>query len=210
MIGRILAALTALTLTAAPIANADKPTPLMMLNSLSVKPAGPMDGYSRDAFGPPWTDDNDGSLGHNHCDTRDDILARDLTDVVRRGCKVMSGWLISPYSGTPVEFKRGIKTSGAVQIDHIVPLADAWRTGAAQLSEKTRIDIANDPENLIAVDGRSNTQKSDKDASQWLPPAESFRCEYVERQIDVKTRFHLFVTQPEHDAMAKVLSSCKF
>lgn len=199
-----------IALIAVPTAHADKPTPLMMLNSLSVKPAGSMDGYSRDKFGAPWTDDNDGSLGHNRCDTRDDILARDLTDIVRKGCKVMSGWLISKYTGEPVEFKRGVKTSTAVQIDHIVPLADAWRTGAAELSEKTRIDIANDPENLIAVDGKSNNDKRDKDASQWLPPAESFRCEYVERQIDVKTRYHLAVTQPEHDAMARVLSGCKF
>lgn len=208
MIFRFSATLVAVALAVAPVAHA-APTPMQVLNSLYVKPEASMDGYSRDKFGPPWTDNNNDSLGHNHCDTRDDILARDLTDIVRKGCKVMSGWLISGYTGEPVEFKRGVKTSGAVQIDHIVPLADAWRTGAQNLSEKTRIDLANDPENLIAVDGASNDRKGGKDASQWLPPNKSFQCEYVERQIDVKTRYRLFVTKPEHDAMAAVLTNCK-
>ena len=209
MIARFFAALTAATLIAAPLAHGDTPTPMQVLDSLNVKPAAPMDGYSRDRFGAPWTDNNDNPLGHNHCDTRDDILARDLTNIVHHGCKVISGLLISPYTGEPVEFKRGVKTSGAVQIDHIVPLADAWRTGAAKLSEKTRIDLANDPENLLAVDGRSNTSKSDKDASEWLPAEKSYHCTYVERQVDIKARYHLWVTQPEHDAMARVLSNCK-
>jgi hypothetical protein len=209
VIARFTAALMAVALTAAPMVHADTPAPLQVLNSLNVKPAASMDGYSRDRFGAPWTDDNDDPLGHNHCDTRDDILARDLTDTVRHGCKVMSGLLISPYTGEPVEFKRGVKTSGAVQIDHIVPLADAWRTGAQNLSESMRIDLANDPENLIAVDGPSNDRKGDQDASQWLPPETSFQCAYVERQIDVKAQYRLWVTQPEHDAIARILSNCK-
>lgn len=209
MIDRITAALTAVALIAAPMAHADTPTPLQVLDSLLIKPAASMDGYSRDKFGPAWTDDNDDPLGHNHCDTRDDILRRDLTDVVRSGCKVKSGLLISPYTGEPVEFKRGVKTSGAVQIDHLVPLADAWRTGAQELSENVRTDLANDPENLIAVDGPSNDRKSDQDASQWLPPNSAFHCEYVERQVDVKARYHLWVTPAEHDAMALTLSHCE-
>lgn len=207
MIARFTAALAAVALIAAPVAHC-APTPIQVLNSLSIGPAAPMDGYSREQFGPAWTDRNDDELGHNGCDTRDDILARDLTDVVKRGCKVMSGWMVSPYSGIPVEFKRGVNTSTAVQIDHIVPLADAWRTGAQKLSENTRTDLANDPENLIAVDGRSNTQKSDKDASEWLPPNTAFRCEYVQRQIDVKARYRLFLVPAEKAAMKKVLKSC--
>lgn len=208
MIARLIAALTAVTLIAAPVLHAGKPTPLQMLNSLDIKPAASMDGYGRERFGPAWTDDNDNPGGHNHCDTRNDILARDLTDTVRHGCKVMSGLLISPYTGEPVEFVRGVKTSGAVQIDHIVPLADAWRTGAQALSESMRVDLANDPENLVAVDGPSNDRKSDKDSSEWLPPNKSFQCEYVERQVGVKVQYRLWVTPAEHDAMAQVLSNC--
>lgn len=207
MITQLTAALTAIALLAAPMAHA-APTPLQVLDSLDVKPAASMDGYSRQQFGMPWTDDNDAPGGHNHCDTRDDILRRDLTDVVRRGCKVISGLLISPYTGEPVQFIRGVKTSSAVQIDHIVPLADAWRTGAQNLSPSMRVDLANDPENLVAVDGPSNDKKSDKDASEWLPPNPGFHCEYVQRQIDIKARYRLWTVPAEHDALARELTHC--
>jgi len=101
-----------------------------------------------------------------------------------------------------------VKTSNAVQIDHVVPVSDAWQKGAQQLSSQTRYNFYNDPLNLLAVDGPSNESKSDSDAASWLPPNKSFRCSYVARQIAVKYKYHLWVTQAEHDAMASVLGTC--
>jgi hypothetical protein len=206
MIRRLLAAaLLGCGLLTVPSARADVTT----LNALPVRPSAPMDGYSRDQFGPPWTDNNDDELGHNHCDTRDDILARDLTDVVRDGpCVVIWGVLHDPYTGRVIVFHRSPATSTRIQIDHIVPLADAWRTGAQQLTAEQRTNLANDPRNLLAVEGHANTAKSDKDASQWLPPNADFRCAYVAKQIAVKATYQLWVTPEERDAMRKVLSNC--
>jgi hypothetical protein len=134
-----------------------------------------MTGYKRTAdFGAAWLDEN-----HNGCDTRDDILARDLTSTVHSGkCKVLTGALVSPYTGATIDFVRGEKTSALVQIDHLVSLGDAWETGAQQLNELGRELLANDPLELLAVDGRSNDQKGDGDAATWLPANTSFRCEY--------------------------------
>jgi hypothetical protein len=121
---------------------------------------------------------------------------------------VLSGILNDPYTATLVNFLRGNSTSTAVQIDHVVALSDAWQKGAQQLSPAQRQSFANDPLNLLAVDGTANQQKSDGDAATWLPPNKTFRCEYVARQIAVKSSYSLWVTQAEHDAMARVLGDC--
>jgi hypothetical protein len=178
---------------------------LISLTSIPVKGKAAMTGYKRtEVFGTAWLD-----VDHNGCDTRNDILERDLTTVVRSGrCKVMSGTLISPYTGTTVDFVRGNLTSTAVQIDHVVALADAWRTGAQQFSQEKRVALANDPLNLLAVDGRSNSQKSDGDTATWLPANKPFRCSYVTLQVEVKASYGLWVTPAEHDAMVRVLSAC--
>lgn len=203
-IRRITAVLLASVLTAA-TAHADSP----LVDQLPVRPAASMSGYSRDEFGPPWTDNNDDALGHNGCDTRDDILARDLVDVARKGnCTVVSGVLHDPYTGRTIQFRRGRTTSVLVQIDHIVALGNAWTTGAQQLSPRQRVDLANDPRNLIAVDGAANNAKRDKDASEWLPPNRAFRCGYVLDQITVKTVYHLWITRPEKNAMTETLNHC--
>lgn len=175
------------------------------LAGLPVKGKAPATGYDREAdFGTPWLD-----VDHNGCDTRNDVLARDLTDVVRQGpCKVMSGDLVSPYTGGEITFVRGNTTSTLVQIDHVVALENAWRTGAQQLSQTERQALANDPENLFAVDGRSNSQKRSGDAATWLPAATGFRCEYVKHQIEVKAKYRLWVVPAERDAMERVLSTC--
>lgn len=175
------------------------------LEELPVKGKAPQTGYSRAQYGEAWAD-TDG----NHCDTRDDVLARDLTDVTYRSgrCKVASGILHDPYTGRTIHFVAGAKTSDAVQIDHVVALSDAWQTGAQQLSAQQREQLANDPLNLLAVDGPTNTAKSDGDAATWLPANTSFRCTYVGKQIQVKKKYGLWVTQAEHDAMRKVLASC--
>lgn len=180
---------------------------LDVLEQLPVKGRAPKTGYSRDQFGPAWSD-----VDHNGCDTRNDILNRDMTDKTYKAnthdCVVATGVLNDPYTGKRIDFTRGQDTSTAVQIDHVVALSNAWQTGAQQLNEATRTQFANDPYNLLAVDGPANQQKSDGDAATWLPANKSFRCEYVARQIGVKKKYDLWVTQGEHDAMKNVLSSC--
>jgi hypothetical protein len=180
-----------------------------VLASLAVKGRAPKTGYSRDQFGPAWSDDNDDLLGGNGCDTRDDILRRDLTaTVIAPGCQVKSGILDDPYRGVLIKFTEGVSTSAAVQIDHVVALGDAWQTGAQQWSARTRQDFGNDPLNLLAVNGSSNTQKGDSDAASWLPPAKGYRCAYVARQVAVKARYRLWVTPAEAAAITAVLRSC--
>jgi hypothetical protein len=179
---------------------------------LPVKGRAPLTGYSRDQFGPAWTDDVTVADGHNGCDTRNDILRRDLTDVVIKpgthGCTVASGVLHDPYTNSAITFTRGPGTSTIVQIDHVVALADAWQTGAQQLSLAVRTNMANDPVELLAVSGPVNQQKGDADAASWLPPNKSFRCSYVAIQVAVKITYHLWVSPAEHDAIARVLSAC--
>ena len=178
------------------------------LASLQVKERASKAGYSRDQFGPAW-DDVDG----NKCNTRDDILRRDLTNVrfkVRtHACTVISGTLNDPYTGKTIEFKRGKKTSSAVQIDHVVALSNAWQTGAQDLTAEQRRQLANDPENLLAADGPANQQKSDADAADWLPSNTAYRCTYVARQVHVKAKYKLWVTADEKKVMERVLNSCK-
>jgi hypothetical protein len=177
----------------------------VLLATLPVKPALSIAGYQRATdFGAAWLDEN-----HNGCDTRNDILSRDLTSLTKSGvCKVLTGILVSPYTGATIDFVRGEKTSAVVQIDHLVALGDAWETGAQALSLAQRETLANDPLELMAVDGRSNDEKGDKDASAWLPPNAAFDCTYVARQISVKVTYSLWVTPAEHAAMADVLSKC--
>jgi hypothetical protein len=171
-----------------------------------------MTGYRRDQFGPAWTDDVTVALGHNGCDTRNDILRRDLANVALKpgtnGCVVASGVLHDPYTNTVIDFTRGAGTSDAVQIDHVVALGDAWQTGAQQLSLAERTNLANDPLDLFAVSGPVNEQKGDADAASWLPPNRAFRCTYVAEQVAVKMTYHLWVTPAEHDAIATVLTTC--
>lgn len=176
-----------------------------LLATLPVKPALSSAGYQRTVdFGTAWLDED-----HNGCDTRNDILSRDLTSLTKSGgCRVLTGILVSPYTGATIDFIRGEKTSALVQIDHLVALGDAWETGAQALSQAQRETLANDPLELMAVDGRSNDEKGDKDASEWLPPNAAFDCTYVARQISVKVTYSLWVTPAEHDAMAAVLSKC--
>jgi len=182
-----------------------KMTAVALLATLPIKGRAPMTGYARTAqFGAAWLD-----VDHNGCDTRNDILARDLAAVTKSGtCRVMTGELASPYVSQTISFVRGNTTSAYVQIDHVVSLGDAWQTGAQQLSQAQRVSLANDPLNLLAVDAKSNAQKGAGDAATWLPATKSFRCSYVTRQVSVKATYGLWVTQAEHDAIARVLDTC--
>jgi hypothetical protein len=181
------------------------PESLAALATLPIKGRAPKTGYSRDQFGPSWSDTD-----RNGCDQRNDILARDLTGetLEPNKCVVLTGTLADKYTGKTINFVRGNKTSTLVQIDHMVALSDAWQKGAQKLTAEERKQLANDPLNLMAADGPANGQKSDSDTSGWLPSNKSFRCEYVSRQIAVKAKYKLWVTQAEHDAMAGVLTSC--
>jgi hypothetical protein len=186
---------------------------LQMLNGLPVKGRAPTTGYDRSQFGQPWTDDVSVAGGHNGCDTRNDMLRRDLQAVVIKpgsnGCTVLTGALApDPYTGRVIVFTRGAGTSSAVQIDHVVALSDAWQTGAQRLTLAQRTDLANDPLNLQATDGPTNQQKGDGDAATWLPPRTAYRCTCVARQVEVKARYHLWVTPPEKAAIMRVLASC--
>lgn len=201
-------------LTAAPAdrQQAGDVSAVALLARLPVKGRAPMTGYSRGMFGPAWTDDNNDPLGHNGCDTRNDILRRDLTHAAIKpgsnGCTVLSGTLADPYTATTIAFVRGRGTSSQVQVDHVVALGDAWQTGAQQWGTARRVDLANDPLNLLAVAGSANQHKGDADAATWLPPNRFYRCAYVARQVAVKARYALWVTPAEHDAIAGVLSRC--
>lgn len=172
------------------------------LDEMTVKGRAPKTGYARTQFGDGWAKTNG-------CDTRNIILKRDIRNpVIASGCRVMSGILPDPYTGTDIVFTRGTTTSAMVQIDHVVALSNAWQTGAQQLSAEQRTQLANDPLELLAVDGRANQQKSDGDAATWLPPNKVFRCEYVARQISVKRKYGLWVTEAEKEAMYRVLDTC--
>ncbi|PTW90490.1 excalibur calcium-binding domain-containing protein [Microbacteriaceae bacterium MWH-Ta3] len=179
-------------------------TALELLYTLPVKPWDTAGGYDRDNFGDSWED-----VDGNGCDTRNDILRRDFeTITAQESCKVLRGTIDDPYTGQTITFVRGQDTSAEVQIDHMVALSNAWRTGARTLSWDMRVALANDPLNLLAVDGPTNGAKSDSDASQWLPPRVSYHCAYVAKQISVKAAYTLWVTASEKAAMIDVLEEC--
>ena len=176
---------------------------LTALNNLEVKGRAPKTGYARSQF-PHWSDPD-----RNGCDARNDTLKRDLTNITykvgTRECKVIAGQLLDPFSGKVITFST---TKVVIDIDHVVALSNAWQTGAAYFDKNKRSQIANDPLNLLAVDSKLNRQKGDGDAATWLPPSKAFRCEYVARQVAVKAKYGLWVTQPEKVAIDKILSTC--
>lgn len=182
------------------------------LETLTVKGRAPMTGYEREEqFGQSWSDDVSASGGRNGCDQRNDVLRRDLDPIEVKpgtnGCVALGGELDDPYSGTSLTFEQGEK-SGEVPVDHVVSLGNAWATGAQALTPEQRQELANDPVNLQPTTRTLNSQKGDGDAATWLPPATEYRCTYIARQIEVKARYELWVTQPEKDAMERVLRSC--
>ncbi|NKX53978.1 HNH endonuclease [Arthrobacter sp. E918] len=180
------------------------PSAASVLNTLPVKGKAAKTGYDRDKFGPAWSDTN-----KNGCDTRNDILKRDLArdrfKAGTRDCVITTGTLKDPYTGKTISHVRG---GNKVDIDHVVALGQAWVAGARKLSTAQRTAFANDPLNLLAVDASANRQKGDREASAWLPKNKSFRCTYVATQIAVKKKYALSVTSAEKSAMKRVLSSC--
>ena len=192
---------------AAPVKAVVEVAAVEALATLAVKGRAPKTGYARSEFGQTWAD-----VDRNGCDTRNDILKRDLTEVLfkekTRNCVVLSGILVDRYSGETINFVRGNITSMEVQIDHVVAMSNSWQTGAFKLTLAQRTALANDPMNLFAVKGRLNSQKGDGDAATWLPPLKKFRCAYVAQQIAVKAKYSLWVTAPEKEAMVRILTAC--
>ncbi|HEY8589620.1 MAG TPA: HNH endonuclease family protein [Naasia sp.] len=200
----------------APSVPAPSPTPVpsgvpdaTLLATVQALPAdeGLALGYERDAFGAGWKDPD-----RNGCDTRNDMLARDLSAVVFKDgtsqCVVLSGVLDDPYTGAIIEFRRGEGTSELVQIDHVVPLGWAWRHSAGAWTAEQRVAFANDPDNLLAVDGPANSSKSDSGPGEWLPPDASYHCDYARRFTAVLVEYGLGVGAADRAALEGLAVRC--
>ena len=175
------------------------------LSQLTIAPAGSMAGYSRELF-PHWASDGtvfgwsepDGS-----CDVRDDALIRDGENVqIDEDCSFVSGSWIGPYTGAT------LTDSSDVDIDHVVPLANAWRSGASTWSTPDREAYANDPQVLLSTDDGANQEKGDKGPEAWRPPNRDYWCEYSRRWVDIKSTWGLTVNSPEKAALEEMLSTC--
>lgn len=169
--------------------------------------------YQRAAFGESWTDDNSAPDGHNGCDTRNDILGRDLIDKTYVSIKrcpqaVKTGVLHDPYTDATIAFTRGAKIGAAVQIDHIVPLALAWDLGASSWPQEQRVRFANDPANLLAVAGKPNQDKGDKQPADWMPPNHAFWCQYAMAYVAVLRGYGLPVDEPSVPVLRDAAATC--
>lgn len=147
--------------------------------------------------------------------TRDLILQRDLRDVVLDNrCKVRSGVLDDPYTGKVMQFRYGRDTSGEVQIDHVVALKDAWASGLWRADHAQRVAYANDPDVLLASNGKQNVAKSDgldygaKKDPVWLPQNRAWHCDYMAKRVEIKHKYGLSVTSAEKAQTVGILSSC--
>ncbi|MFF8188826.1 HNH endonuclease family protein [Microbacterium sp. NPDC016588] len=178
-----------------------------LLEALAPAEPANQDTYERDDFGQRWAD-----IDRNGCDQRNDVLARDLTDTTTKPgtheCVVLTGTLHDPYTGSTIVFQRGQATSEFVQIDHIVPLAWAWRQGADTWSIEQRETFANDPLNLQATDGPTNQSKSDRGPGDWMPPDTSYACTYAARFIEILATYQLTINTTDRSALATQLTSC--
>lgn len=199
------------------IARADIPTVAPGVDVLAGVPVIPLRirgyDYRRAAFGDSWTDDNAAPGGHNGCDTRNDILNRDLDDktfvsIKRCPNAVATGVLHDPYTNAVVTFTRGEKTGAAVQIDHIVPLALAWDLGARGWPEGLRVRFANDPANLIAVAGNANQDKGDHEPANWMPANAAFHCQYAIQFIAVLRGYGLPIDAPSAGVLRNAAATC--
>jgi hypothetical protein len=169
--------------------------------------------YRRAAFGESWTDDNTAPGGHNGCDTRNDILDRDLVDktyvsITRCPNAIATGTLHDPYTNATIAFTRGALTGAAVQIEHIVPLAYAWDMGARNWTDEMRVRFANDPANLLAIDGQVNQDKGDKQPADWMPPNRAFWCQYAVQFAEVLRGYGLPVDTPSATVLREAAETC--
>lgn len=179
-------------------------TALAALESLPVSDFASNGKYERALFGEPWED-----IDNNGCDTREDILKRDIPNVTIKGkCDARQGSFNDPYTGKVINFNADDGRGGGVDIDHIIPLSLGWKTGASEWDASKRLAFANDPLNLMASDAGENRKKGDKDASAYLPPNAAFHCEYVARQVTVRAKYGTWITPAEKNAIYTVLQKC--
>lgn len=176
----------------------DETTARSLLDHLSVQPDGSQDGYDRDKF-PHWSDQGDS------CNTREVVLKRDGTDVqTGADCYPTSGSWFSPFDEATWTDPQDI------DIDHFVPLAEAWRTGASGWTQEQREDYANDLDDpqLIAVTDNVNQEKGDKGPEAWKPPAEGYWCTYSKMWVAVKHKWQLTTSEDEKSALLEMLDRC--
>lgn len=179
-------------------------TALEALETLTVAPFSSNGKYERALFGEPWAD-----IDNNGCETREDILKRDIPNVTIKGkCDARQGSFNDPYTAKVINFNAGDGKGGGVDIDHIIPLSLGWKTGASEWDATKRLKFANDPLNLMASDSGENRKKGDKDASAYLPPNKAFHCEYVARQVTVRVKYGTWITSAEKNAIYTVLQTC--
>src|SRR5574344_862419 len=179
------------------------------LAKLEIKGRAPKTNYKRNAFYETWPEETG-------CNLRQRIILRDFggkkedggTATADSDCNVTIGTFYKPYTGEFMTYVSKAEISKGIQIDHIVALSNAWQTGAQYKTAEERYSMATDPLNLVAVDASANQEKSDGDAATWLPKNKSFRCQYIERQVAVKYKYGLWVTQAEHDKMSEILTKC--
>ncbi|MER6188217.1 HNH endonuclease family protein [Streptomyces sp. NPDC001652] len=186
--------------------DADRAKARALIEKVETKGRGPKTGYDRDEFGYAWMDSAPGGIpfSRNGCDTRNDLLQRDGEDVRFRSgsnCVVVSMSLADPYTGREIDWVKSRAT--AVQIDHVMPLSYDWQMGASRWDKGKRQDIANDPLNLIPVDGPTNGSKSDSGPASWLPPNKQIRCSYVVRFAQVSLKYELPVTKADKEMMLR-------
>ena len=180
----------------------DTPLAMEILERLEVKGRAPKTGYNREQFYNGWPT-------VEGCSLRQKIIRREFGDsAVVDGCNVLAGEYDEPYTGEHLVFNSREQISKGIQIDHVVALSDAWQKGAQYMEQATRYSIATDPLNLLAVDASANSKKSDGDAATWLPPNKKFRCQYVARQVSVKYKYGLWVTEAEKAAIGDILAGC--
>ncbi|GGP57887.1 lipoprotein [Streptomyces variabilis] len=174
-----------------------------LIDKVATKGRGPKTGYDRDEYGYAWMDTADGvPLARNGCDTRNDILQRDGQELRFRSgsdCVVVSLTLADPYTGKTIEWRK--QKAAEVQIDHVVPLSYSWQMGASRWSEGKRRQLANDPLNLLPVDGSANSAKSDSGPASWLPPSKGIRCAYAVRFAQVAVKYEMPVTKADKETM---------
>lgn len=199
------------------VADADVPTVAPGIDVLAGIPVIPArvygNDYRRAAFGESWTDDTTAPGGYNGCDTRNDILDRDLvgkvyTSIARCPTAVLTGTLYDPYTNVVVAFTRGNQTGASVQIDHLVPLALAWDLGARYWTDEMRTRFANDPANLLAVQGKANQDKGDAEPADWMPPNAAFHCQYAVQFVAVLRGYALPVDERSAVVLRGAAGSC--
>ncbi|MEU9887445.1 HNH endonuclease family protein [Sphaerisporangium sp. NPDC051011] len=186
----------------------DRSAAVKLIEKVPTKGRGPKTGYDRDEFGYAWADTAEGiPFARNGCDTRNDVLARDGEDLKYRSgsdCVLISMTLEDPYTGKVIKWSKS--AAAEVQIDHVMPLSYDWQMGASQWSKAKRVQIANDPLNLMPVDGPTNSAKGDSGPATWLPPSKTIRCSYAVRFAQVALKYGLSITGPDKDAM---LAQCR-